>query len=926
MGIVIITVGLIFWTFLIIPTLSSQENFYLIIISLIYILGDFLLLFVSLRLLYSKFEENYGPIIFLAMGILVLICTDSVFAYQTLQDIYVSGGLLDTGWILSFVLVGLAAFLQYTQKELNFKRFSQIRLSIKRSNITSYIPLIWVLIAFTLLAWANQNLTTLNMEIIELGVGFIIFFVIICQVITLNENERLYQAAEKEILNRKKADELARESEIYYRAIFENTGTAIILIDEDMKISRLNSEFERLTGFKRQEIEGRKKWTEFIVESDIDKSKRFFVLRNNPDAHPREYETSVKYKTGKIKDVLITVVTIPGTKNQLASILDITKRKFAEKTLLKSEERLKLTLDAVNEGVWDWSIPTGETVFSPSFYTMLGYEPYEFLQNYKSWRSLIHPEDIDLAEEEINKHLKTGEEFSIELRVRTKSDKWIWILTKGRVVERNVHGMPIRMVGTQSDITVRRNAENKLIESEKRFWSLIYNSTEIIRILDEHGSIVFDSPSSVHILGYPEGSFVGKNPIDFVHPDDQERVKRDLKEVYDNKKPGIPTEFRIRKADGTYLPVEFTSQNLTDVPGIAGIVVTTHPIKERKEMEDALRDSEEKYKMLFESDPAYTVLLDREGKILEINNAAASFTGTTRDNLINKRFIELGLFPEEDIPFQREIFSKVLRGQRLKPFPYGIIDKNGIKRWVESQLIPLKQNENVYAVMIIATDVTEKKIATDKLKASVREKEILIQEIHHRVKNNMQIISSLLNLQSRYVEDEEAVDVLKESQNRVKSMAMIHEKLYQSEDLTQINFADYIQSLVSNLLYSYNIKSGHIKPVLEVDDVNLNIETAVPCGLIISELVSNSLKYAFPDGMKGEIFVSLKLVEEMYELIISDNGIGLPDNLDLKHIESLGLLLVTSLTEQIDGEITIKSIKGAEFKIRFKELKYKERT
>jgi two-component sensor histidine kinase len=175
------------------------------------------------------------------------------------------------------------------------------------------------------------------------------------------------------------------------------------------------------------------------------------------------------------------------------------------------------------------------------------------------------------------------------------------------------------------------------------------------------------------------------------------------------------------------------------------------------------------------------------------------------------------------------------------------------------------------------------------------------------------------------VEDGEAVDVLKESQNRVKSMAMIHEKLYQSADLTQINFVDYIQSLVSNLLYSYDIKSDHIKPILEVDDVNLNIETAVPCGLIISELVSNSLKYAFPDGMKGEIFVSLKLVDEGYELTISDNGIGLPDELDLEKIDSLGLLLVTSLTEQIDGEITIKSIKGTEFKIKFKELEYNER-
>ena len=801
MGIVMITVGLMFWTFLIIPTLSSQENYNLIIISLSYILGDFLLFFVLLRLLYSKFEKNYGPIIFLAAGILVLIFTDSVFAYQSLQDIYVSGGLLDTGWILSFVLVGLAGFLQFTQEELNFKRFSKIRLSIERSNITTYIPLIWVLIAFILLVWANQNLTTPNMEIIELGVGFIIFLVIMRQVITLNENERLYQAAEKEIINRKKAEELARES----------------------------------------------------------------------------------------------------------------------------EERLKLTLDAVNEGVWDWNIPTEKTVFSPSYYTMLGYEPYEFPQNYESWRSLVHPDDIEKAEQEISKHLTTGKDYSIEIRVKAKSGKWIWILTKGRVVERDKHGMPIRMVGTQSDITTRRNVENKLIESEKRFRSLIYNSTEIIRILDENGTIIFDSPSSVHILGYPEGSLVGKNPIDYIHPDDQEKVKKDLKEVYDNKNTGIPTEFRIRKADGTYLPVESTSQNLTDVPSIAGIVVTTHPIKERKEMENALRDSEEKYKMLFESDPAYTILIDREGKILEINNAAVNFTGKTREDLINKRFIELGLFPEEDKAFQKELFSKVLAGQRMKPSQYGVIDKNGIKRWVESQFIPLKQNEKVYAVMVISTDVTEKKIATDKLKASVREKEILIQEIHHRVKNNMQIISSLLNLQSRYVEDEEAVDLLKESQNRVKSMAMIHEKLYQSADLTQINFVDYIQSLVSNLLYSYNIKSDHIKPILEVDDVNLNIETAVPCGLIISELVSNSLKYAFPDGMKGEIFVSLKVVDEWYELTIRDNGIGLPDEFDLEKIDSLGLLLVTSLTEQIDGKITIKSIKGTEFKIRFKELEYNER-
>jgi PAS domain S-box-containing protein len=923
MGIVITTLALIFWIFIILPTISSQENFLATLFSLVYIIGDFLLLFVLLRLIYSKIESGYAPVILLGMGILALVCTDSIFALQTLQDTYVSGGLLDTGWILSFVLVGLAAFLQISEDKFELRRNSMIRW-FHKSDLASYLPLIWVLIAFILLVWANETQTYQNIEFIEIAVGFIIFLVIIRQVITLKENKNLYTAAENEIKNRKEAEHAARESEIYYRTIFENSGTSIILIEEDMTISRINSEFERLTGFTKDEIEGQKKWTDFVVEEDMERIKDFNALKKHPKTRPMEYITKGQDKTGNIKDLLMTIVTIPGTKKLLASIIDITKRLKAEKTLLKSEERLKLTLDAVNEGVWDWNVPSGNAVFSPSYYTMLDYSPYEFPENYENWRKLVHPDDIGNAEEMINKHIKNGEGYSIEMRMRAKSGKWLWILAKGRVVERDDHGYPIRIVGTHSDITKSKSAENELINREKRFRTLIYNSTDIIRILDENGIIVFDSPSSAHILGYPEGSLVGKDPLDYIHPDDLDLVKKDLNAVYKNMNPGIPTEFRIRTSDGTYLPVESISQNLTDVPGIAGILVTTHPIKERKVMEDALREGEEKYRNLFESDPDYTLLLDLNGILLEINNAAARFTGRTREKLIGKKFVELGLFPEEDLKFQRELFASVLDGQHVKPFPYKIIDKNGVEGWVESQLIPLKKDEKVYSVMVIATDITERKIATDNLKASVREKEILIQEIHHRVKNNMQIISSLLNLQSRYVEDAEAVNVLKESQNRVKSMAMIHEKLYQSEDLTHINFVDYIESLVSNLFYSYNVENGKIQSILEIENVNLNMETAVPCGLIISELVSNSLKYAFPNGV-GKIFVSLKSVEEKYQLNISDDGIGLPQELEFNNLESLGLLLVKSLTEQIDGQLRINRRNGTEFNIVFQELKYNER-
>ncbi len=213
----------------------------------------------------------------------------------------------------------------------------------------------------------------------------------------------------------------------------------------------------------------------------------------------------------------------------------------------------------------------------------------------------------------------------------------------------------------------------------------------------------------------------------------------------------------------------------------------------------------------------------------------------------------------------------------------------------------------------------ERKHTEEVLKSSLNEKNILLKETHHRVKNNMQIISSLLNLQMRYLDKDDAADVLKESQNRVKSMAIIHEKLYQSHDLNSIKIADYVNSLVRDLFYSLNITEGHIKLLIDVEDINLSIETAIPCGLIINELVSNSLKYAFPNNKNGKVLISIKSNDDGYELIISDDGVGFPEELDYKNTNSLGLQLVNSLTEQIDGKIDMDQSNGTKFIINFND-------
>lgn len=210
------------------------------------------------------------------------------------------------------------------------------------------------------------------------------------------------------------------------------------------------------------------------------------------------------------------------------------------------------------------------------------------------------------------------------------------------------------------------------------------------------------------------------------------------------------------------------------------------------------------------------------------------------------------------------------------------------------------------------------------LKKSLKEQEILLREIHHRVNNNMQIISSLLSLQSTQVKDEWDLDLFIDSLNRVKSMAKVHERLYQSDDLSSIKFAEYGSSMLTDLFSSHRTSPG-IRLKVDIEDVSFNMETAIPCGLIINELVSNSLKYAFPDG-QGEIIVSLIHYQgNKFCLTISDNGIGIPEDMDFKNTKSLGFRLTNNLTQQLEGEILLDRSNGTKFQIIFEELEYETR-
>jgi PAS domain S-box-containing protein len=364
------------------------------------------------------------------------------------------------------------------------------------------------------------------------------------------------------------------------------------------------------------------------------------------------------------------------------------------------------------------------------------------------------------------------------------------------------------------------------------------------------------------------------------------------------------------------------------------VVILSDEIEKSKEI---LVESEKKYRSVVESAMAAIITLNRGGTIVSWNSGAHDIFGYSAEEVIGKSATIL--MPEE---YKKNFFEGLFK---FKP------DIN-FKSFKKEGMIALRKNGDDFPFDIsvatwssqgedyftaIIQDVTDYKKAEEQLKESLNEKDILLKEIHHRVKNNLMVISSLLSLQSRYIKDKDTLNIFRESQSRARSMALIHEKLYNSNDLKQINFGEYIKTLTADLFYTYVTDPDLIKLNLDVDDVMLDINTVVPLGLIVNELVSNSMKHAFPvlylkqladniaagqNEMMNEINVNFKPEGDHFVLTVKDNGVGFPEELDFKNTDSLGLRLVNSLTGQIQGNIHLRLDNGTEFKITFKENEY----
>ncbi|WP_414542779.1 PAS domain S-box protein [Nostoc sp. CCY0012] len=598
----------------------------------------------------------------------------------------------------------------------------------------------------------------------------------------------------------------------------------------------------------------------------------------------------------------------------LGVIIDISERKQAEIALQDSETRFQAFMD--NSPALAWiTDANGCIVYLNHACTAT----FEILPEDRIGQSIfdIHPPEI------AQNHLDNT-------RIVAETNQVIELIEfaprpDGSLSEFLVYKFPIPGVsehklvgGVAIDITERKILERQLAHKQQLLDAFISSAPVGITVLDQQLRYSLINEALAEINGIPVAEHIGKTPWEIV-PDlapKQEQVFQHIlttgEAVLDaeisGETPKLPGVMRTWLA--SYFPILSATTQLIGV----GIVVLE--ISDRKRAEQMLE-----LQAVITRNMAEGICLIRasDGIIVYANPKFEQMFGYESGELVDQH-VSIVNYEDEHTTAQAAHQAIAAAINQWGEVTYQIhnVKKDGTPFWCRATTSVFGHPEYGNVFVAIQQDITEQKQADEKIKASLKEKEVLLQEIHHRVKNNLGIVSGLLQMQCRRTQDVQATAILRDSQNRIASIALVHEKLYRSEELADIDFAQYIPDLTTHLFDSYNVSSQQIQLNIQVDDASLDIETAIPCGLIINELVSNALKYAFPDHRPGEIQVKFyQESERQLTLIIRDNGIGLPPDFDSKKLNTLGLTLVQGLVKQLRGNLEINCQQGTEFKITF---------
>jgi two-component system CheB/CheR fusion protein len=699
----------------------------------------------------------------------------------------------------------------------------------------------------------------------------------------------------------------AEQARDYAEGMIETVREPLLVLNGDLRIQRATPAFYETFRVSRGETEGRLLYDVGNGQWNLPRLRELLgtALFRNESFHDFEIERDFPHLGRRTMRLNARRISRDGDDHRsvLLAIEDVTQRRE------EAEVRYQRLFETAKDGMLLFDAETEKlTDVNPYFLELTGYGREQLI-------------GCRLSEMGAFRDARAATRIVIEARLQevVRHEDVNLLTIDGRRVEAELVASRYAVGGQQvvqvnlRDVTKRNRAVQDLRESEERFRLLVDSVRDYALFqMDPGGRITSWNSGAERLLGYSEAEIIGESAVRLFTPEDaaQGEATRELETA--RTTGGADNErWHIRK-DGSRFFASGVVTTVRDQAGrLRGFAKVMRDVTERKKAEEQLKQQAQ----LLELAQDIIIVRGLDGRISFWNDAASAAYGWSSAEAVGKVAWELlhTVFPEPRSNIEAALFIQNRWEGELVHTRRDGTQLTVWSRWA----LQFDSLGKPVCVLVINSDITARKLADEQLRASLREKEVLLKEIHHRVKNNLQVIASLLSLQSEHIADSKVLAMLEAMNNRVRSIAAIHEMLYGSADLSRIDFAGYLNTIARDLLSFFSDRAGNVRVQVDAAPILLDITRAAPCGLIVNELVTNSFKHAFPDDREGVITVSFRCPEEECVLEISDNGVGMAAALDPRSETSMGLQLLGLLVQQLKGNLEIDRSSGTRFTITF---------
>jgi PAS domain S-box-containing protein len=714
-----------------------------------------------------------------------------------------------------------------------------------------------------------------------------------------------------DISDRKRIESELVESRNKYRLLFEGAGDGFLIHDYDQNILAANNKYLERLGYSKEEVLSMK-------TRQIDQSARDEVTQERMDilakAGSLSFRSSQRRKDGSLVPVEINELTVvwEGKPAIMSMSRDITNQLKVEDERSRFEQILKSTSDTLKDAYI--------VSIDRNFNCLYMNKAYHDLKLKSSGVELAIGEcllddvslDLLFSANISNFHRALAGEFIKVIEENKSADM---ILEVVYVPMHNENGEIVGVSAFAIDVTERTQIENALKKSESELRSIISASPDVIAKITKAGKISFCSPKILTLLGYDSMSEILGRKIDkFVDPSQITMAESLIQSILDGKEKRSG-QFTLCKKDGTLLFTEINAEVMETVDA-ENVLLVIRDISDRKKEEKELAENQKKYYDLLNSIGEGFCYID-ENEVFRMANPSAERIFKVKQNTLVGRSLFDFLDEEGKEIGKRETSNR--KNGKSTDYSTPIIRSDGERRWIHANASPLcKSNEKYAGNSVVFRDITDELKSNEELNRLVKSKEMLMKELEHRVKNSLTLVSSLLKIGTNELSDPTAIGVFEDTVSRIQSMSAIYEQLYLTESVASIDFGIYVDGLAKSILSTFSYDTSRIRLSVEAEHIEIDTKRAISLGLIVNELITNAVKYAFPDNRSGSIKVLFEKIENNVILTVSDDGIGIQDPTIPDSSPTMGISLIRLLTEQIVGFMKFDLSHGTSFSITFK--------